>query len=173
MGSDPSRSGGEQLQHAWRGLCMLSGSSFLSGVGRRAVCAEPDLCKSHGRDRSSFISCSSHAPLHVHTSKRQHVHRHGAAERNLAIQSALSGDHLVASNGKETPPHGGRRPQESMGFAMSCKTEICDQKWRFRCILFINYTEGSKNEETTSQRHPLRHMGGFLLQGATPESGLR
>ena len=42
----------------------------------------------------------------------------------------------------------------------------------FRCILFINYTEGSKNEETTSQRHPLRHMGGFLLQGATPESGL-
>ena len=148
MGSDPSRSGGEQLRHAWRGLCMLSGSSFLSGVGRRAVCAEPDLCKSHGSDRSSFISCSSHAPLHVHTSKRQHVHRHGAAERNLAIQSALSADHLVASGAGETPAHGRRMAQEGMGFAMSRKTEILHQKRR--CTAF-GALGGRKNDRISTQ----------------------
>ena len=36
-----------------------------------------------------------------------------------------------------------------------------------------NYTEGSKNERNDIARHPLRHMGGFLLQCATPESGVR
>ena len=145
MGSDPSRSGGEQLRHAWRGLCMLSGSSFLSGVGRRAVCAEPDLCKSHGSDRSSFISCSSHAPLHVHTSKRQHVHRHGAAERNLAIQSALSADHLVASGAGETPAQGGRMAQEGMVFAIRAKQKKGQER---RCAAF-GVWGGRKNDRNS------------------------
>ena len=149
MGSDPSRSGGEQLRHAWRGLCMLSGSSFLSGVGRRAVCAEPDLCKSHGSDRSSFISCSSHAPLHVHTSKRQHVHRHSAAERNLGnpirVVSRSFGGERRRGDAGAWEAHGARRH----GFRDVAQNRNPSSKTEVRCVWGFGGGEKRQNFDLT------------------------
>ena len=85
--------------------------------------------------------------MHVRTCKGEHVHRDGIDESIQAIQSAFSAEHLVASGAGKTPAHGGRMAQESMGLAMSCKTEIRDQKWR--CAVFGVWGGRKKHRNST------------------------
>ena len=73
------------------------------------------------------------ALMHVRTCKGEHVHRHHGEESNLAIQRALSADHLVASGAGETPAHGGRMAQEGMGFAICAKNKTGQER---RCAAF-------------------------------------
>ena len=115
-----------------------------------AVCRQPDLLEPHAVKDGMMISCRAHAPVHVHICHAQYTHPLRLNQTNTQSQVRSSGVRLVQSNGRETPRHGGLRAQESMGFAMSCKTENREQKWR--CAAF-GVLGGRKNNRNFPYSH--------------------
>ena len=147
MGSEPPRvascrqvPGCAGVQQGFRQIML--GGRCRGGRAQAAWPWESHCWKTLGQSKLQATSA-----VHVHPVGAEHVHRNRCNETHPQVQSALSADHLVASGGRRSAEHGGRRTQEAMPCAMSCKTEIRPQHGEGRSVWCFG---GRKNDRNST-----------------------